>query len=97
LPKAKLAGVTANCPAGVPVPDSGIFRVGFDAFEATARLPLALPADDGVKMTLKVMLCPEVRVIGGLRPVTPKAAPVTVSWDMVTLEPPTLVTVSDRV
>jgi len=97
LPKAKLAGVTANCPAAVPVPDSGIFRVGFDAFEATARLPLALPADDGVKMTLKVMLCPEVRVIGGLRPVTPKAAPVTVSWDMVTLEPPTLVTVSDRV
>ena len=97
LPKAKLAGVTANCPAAVPVPDSGMFKVRFDALEATARFPLALPAEDGVKMTLKVMLCPEVRVTGGLRPVTLKAAPVTVSWDMVTLEPPTLVTVSDRV
>src|SRR5580692_1058065 len=79
LPKAKLAGVTANCPAAVPVPDSGIFRVGFDPFEATARLPLALPEEDGVKMTLKVMLCPDVRITGGLRPVTLKAVLVTVS------------------
>jgi len=97
LPKAKLAGVTANCPAAVPVPDSGMFKLGSDALEATAKFPLELPAEDVAKVTLKVMLCPEVRVTGGLRPVTPKAAPVTVSWDMVTLEPPTLVTVSDRV
>jgi hypothetical protein len=79
LPKAKLAAVTANCPAAVPVPDSGIFKVGFDAFEATARFPLELPAEDGAKVTLKVMLCPEVRITGGLRPVILKTAPVTVS------------------
>src|SRR5580700_5538159 len=79
LPKAKLAGVTVNCPAAVPVPDSARFKVGFDAFEATARFPLALPADDGAKVRLKVMLCPEVRITGGLRPVRLKAAPVTVS------------------
>src|SRR5579864_5335169 len=79
LPKAKLAGVTVNCPAAVPVPDSARFKVGFDAFEETARFPLALPADGGVKMTPKVILCPDVRVNGGLRPVTLKAVPVTVS------------------
>jgi hypothetical protein len=79
LPKAKFAGVTANCPAAVPVPDSGMFKVRFDALEATARFPLALPAEDGVKMTLKVMLCPDVRITGGLRPVTLKAVLVTVS------------------
>jgi hypothetical protein len=79
LPKAKLAGVTANCPAAVPVPDSGMFKVRFDAFEATARFPLALPEEDGVKMTLKVMLCPDVRITGGLSPVTLKAVLVTVS------------------
>jgi hypothetical protein len=52
-PKAQLAGVT-NCPAAVPVPDSGMFKVGFDAFEETAIFPLALPAD-GVRMTQKVV------------------------------------------
>jgi len=79
LPNAKLAGVVANCPAAVPVPDSAMFKVGFDAFEATARPPLAPPAEDGVKMMLKVMLCPDVRTTGGLSPLTVKAVPVTVS------------------
>ena len=79
LPNAGLAGVTANCPAAVPVPDSEILKVGFDAFEAIAMLALVLPADDGVKMTLKVMLSPEVSVDGKLTPVTLKAVLVTVS------------------
>src|SRR5580704_6279288 len=43
-----------------------MFKVGF-ALEATAKFPLALPADDGVKMRLKVMLCPEVRVTAYLK------------------------------
>src|SRR5579863_768356 len=79
LPKLKLVGDTANCPPAVPVPDRGIFKVGFDAFDAMAIFPLALPADCGVKMTLKVMLCPGVSVNGGLKPLTLKPVPVTVS------------------
>ncbi len=79
LPKARLVGLTANCPAAVPVPESGIFKVGLDAFEVIARLPLALPADWGVKMTLKVTLCPDVSVTGGLRPLMLNPVPVTVS------------------
>jgi len=79
FPKARLVGLTASCPGAVPVPESGIFKVGLDALETIARFPLALPADGGVKMTLKVTLCPDIRVTGGLRPVTLNPVPVTVS------------------
>jgi hypothetical protein len=70
LPNPRLARVTPNCPAAVPVPDSEMFRVGFDAFEVRATFPLALPAESGVKVTVKVILCPDVRVNGGFKPVT---------------------------
>src|SRR5580704_4533196 len=56
FPKFKLVGFTANCAAGVPMPDNGIFRVGLDASEVMARLPLSLAADGGVNTTLNVML-----------------------------------------
>jgi len=79
LPKARPAGLTANCPGAVPVPESGIFKVGLDALEVIARFPLALPADCGVKMTLNVTPCPAVKVIGRLRPLTLNPVPVTVS------------------
>jgi hypothetical protein len=40
----------------MPVPDSVIVRVGFDAFELTLTLPLAVPLACGLNMTVKVAL-----------------------------------------
>jgi hypothetical protein len=43
-------------------------RAGLDAFEVIVILPLALPADPGVNVTLKVVLCPVVSVTGATIP-----------------------------
>jgi hypothetical protein len=68
LPKLSVAGLMVNWPAAVPVPDSRIARLGFEAFETTEMLPLALPAEVGAKEAPKVKLCPGMRVIGKLSP-----------------------------
>jgi hypothetical protein len=52
LPSARVDGETASCPgAAVPVPDNAIPRDGFDPFEVTVTVPLALPAEVGVNVT----------------------------------------------
>jgi hypothetical protein len=56
-----------------------IVRFGFDPFDTTEMLPLALPVDVGAKMALKVKLCPAVRVMGGFNPLMLKPAPETVA------------------
>ena len=56
LPKLRLVGDTANWPAAVPVPESAMLSDEFDAFDATARLPLAAPALVGVKVAVNVTL-----------------------------------------
>jgi len=45
--------------------------------EVIVRFPLALPADCGVKVTVKVALSPAARVTGWLRPLTLNPVPVT--------------------
>ena len=52
-----LLGLTLSCPATVlpPVPDKDMDRDGFDALEVMDTLPLALPAEAGEKMILKVL------------------------------------------
>ena len=72
-----------------------MLKAGFEALEAIATLPLALPGDCGAKVTLKDALCPEARVNGRLRPVVLKPAPETVAWVTVRLVPPVLVSVSE--
>ncbi len=61
-----------------------------------ARLPLTVPLDDGAKAVLNVTLCPALKVRGRLRPVMLKPAPVAVACEIVTLVPPELVRVSER-
>jgi hypothetical protein len=56
LPKLRLGGETANVPAAVPVPESPILSVEFDAFDTTDRLPLAAAAVVGAKVTVNVTL-----------------------------------------
>ena len=69
LPKLRLVGLAPNVPGATPVPDNGIVNVGFEALDVRVRLPLALPADDGVNDTLNVALCPAVSVTGVVIPV----------------------------
>ena len=56
FPKLKLVGETAKVPAAVPVPESAIPSVEFEAFDSTDRVPLAAPALDGVKVVVNVAL-----------------------------------------
>jgi len=77
LPRAKVVGVTPSWPAAAaPVPDSGIVNVGFDAFEVMVTLPVTLPADVGVKATLKLALWPAVSVTGAVIPLRLNPVPL---------------------
>jgi len=49
-------GETTNWPCAVPVPVSGTISVGFEAFELTVIVPLAVLAACGAKVVLKVTL-----------------------------------------
>src|SRR5208283_647112 len=96
LPKLRLVGFDASAPGVTPVPDNGIVSVGFDALEVMVTLPLAPAAEVGANETLKVVLCPAVRVTGAVMPLRLNPVPLIATCEMVTLDPPVLVTVSDR-
>jgi hypothetical protein len=77
------------------VPDKGIVRVGFTAVDVTVRLPVALPADCAVNVAVKVALCPAASVTGVVIPLKLNPVPVIPTWEIVTLEAPVLVNVSE--
>ena len=56
LPKFRLVGFAASVAGVAPVPDRERFRVELEASLTTARFPLTLPLDWGVKSTLKLVL-----------------------------------------
>jgi len=67
LPKFRVVVATVNCPPeppDVPSADNDTLRIGFEAFEATEMVPLALPLDLGAKTTPNVTLCPPVKFNG---------------------------------
>ena len=68
-----------------------------EALLVIETLPFALPLDCGAKVVLNVALCPAARVKGKLSPVTLKPDPVAVACEIVRLDPPELVKVSDCV
>jgi hypothetical protein len=76
LPKLRLVGFDPRVPGVTPVPDRGMVRVGLEAFEVTVTLPLALAADAGVNVTVKVALCPAVSVTGAVIPVKLNPVPL---------------------
>jgi hypothetical protein len=97
LLRLRVVGVTVSCPVvAVPVPDSGIVRVGLEAVEVMVTLPVTLAADAGVNVTVKLVLCPAVSAIGAVIPLRLNPVPLIATREIVTLEPPILVTVSDR-
>lgn len=77
LPKLRLVGFDPNAPGATPVPDSGIVRVGLDAFEVIVILPVRLAAEAGVSVTVKFALCPVVSVTGAVIPLKLKPVPLT--------------------
>lgn len=97
LPTAMVA-VALSCPvATVPVPDRGIASEGFEPVEVTVTLPLTVPAETGAKVTLKVALCPALSVAGVEIPLTEKPDPLLATFEIVSVEPPVFVTVSDNI
>jgi hypothetical protein len=76
LPKARLLGLVPSAPGATPVPDKGMVKVGLGAFEVMVTLPLAFAADCGVKVTLKLALCPAVSVTGAVIPLTVNPVPL---------------------
>jgi hypothetical protein len=96
VPKLRLVELTAKDPTDAPVPDSGIARLGFDAFEVRTMLPLAAPEEVGVKLALKLALWPAFKLNGRLIPFTLNPLPLAVAAEIVTAVPPLFVTVSDK-
>jgi hypothetical protein len=95
LPKDLLAGLLVNCPGLMPVPESGIVSVGFEAFEVTVTVPLAAPDACGVKVIVSVVLWPGPSATGVLIPLRLKPVPLTEACEMVTLLPPVFVKVTE--
>ena len=77
-------------------PESAMFSGELEASDTRASVALTAPADDGLKVTVKVMLPLAVRVAGKVRPLTEKLAFETLAAEILTVVPPVLVTVSDR-
>ena len=97
FPRFSVDGETASwAVAVVPLPDSGMARLGFVASDATVKLPLAVPAAVGAKLTSRMTACPAASVIGAVTPLRLKADPLNPSCEIVMLEPPVLVNVSDK-
>jgi hypothetical protein len=80
--------------AATAVPLSATTRLGFDAFDVIAIVPLKLPADEGARVTLNDALCPGVKVSGALIPDRLNPVPLTVAAEIVAFTPPVFVTVS---
>jgi len=77
LPNASLVGLSESVPAMTPAPDNGMLNEGFDAFEVTVTVPLALPALAGANLTESVAVCPADSVIGVVMPLTVNPVPLT--------------------
>ena len=93
--KVKLVGDGVRT-AGVPTADpvSAIVKLGLEAFDVTVTVPVKLLAVGGENVTVKDVLCPGVKVAGGVIPEILKPVPATAAAEIVALVPPVFVTVS---
>jgi hypothetical protein len=84
LPKFKLVGMMLHCNC-VPVPLNAIVMGEPGASLTIEMLPLALPAEDGVKLAEKPMLWPTLSVIGVAKPAMAKPVPEALADEIVIL------------
>ena len=96
LPKLRLPGDSASCPAAVSAPDSATTSGEFDAVDSNDRFPLAAPAPLGVNVAVNVTLPLGVSVRGKVNPLIEKDTPLKLACEIVTADPPMLVKVSDK-
>ena len=96
FPKSTLLGVAVRLPGDRPRPERAILSGELDAVETIASVPLTVPVAAGAKVAVNVTLWFGLRVAGKARPLMENPAPVTLAWEMVTVEPPVLVSVSDK-
>jgi hypothetical protein len=96
LPNARLEGFAVSVPWVTPVPESGMLRLGFEPLEVMLRLPLAAPLAVGEKSTVNDVLWPAVNVTGKGSPLKLNPVPLAAAAEMVRLDPPELVNVSDK-
>ena len=94
VPKVKLDGFAVKEPAVTPLPESVQVNGDPGAFEAIVTVPDALAVDAGVKVTLKVVLWPAVKVNGVVMPLRANPLPAIVALLIVTLDPPLFVMVA---
>jgi hypothetical protein len=94
LVNVKLAGVAVSVAGVTAVPLSAATKLGFEAFDVMVILPLKLPADEGVRVTLNDALCPGVNVNGVVIPDMLNPVPLTAAAEIVALAPPVFITVS---
>jgi hypothetical protein len=73
-----------------------MLKLGFEPLEVMLTLPLAAPLAVGEKSTVKDLLWPAVSVKGKDRPLRLNPVPLAVAAEIVRLEPPVLVSVSDK-
>jgi len=78
--------------AETPVPESAIVMGEPVAVLVNVTVPASLPAALGLKITLRVILCPAASVTGVFAPVSVNPAPLSLIWEIVTLALPELVT-----
>jgi len=92
--KLRLEGLAVKAPAVTPLPESVQVNGDPAAFDANVTVPDAFAVVVGANVTLKVVLCPAVKVNGVVMPLKVKPVPTIVVLLMVTLEPPELVMVA---
>lgn len=85
-----------SAPCVIPVPESGILKLGFDPLEVMVTLPLAAPPDVGEKSTENEALWPAANVTGKDSPLKLNPVPPTLAAEMVMPVPPLLVSIPDR-
>lgn len=93
LPKLIEDGLPLNAPSATPVALSGIVSVGFEPSEVIATLPDVVPLAVGANLTVKLVLCPALKVTGRLMPLRLNPEPEAVAPVIFRLEPPELVRV----
>lgn len=76
VPKPRLVGFAARAPAVTAVPDNGMVKLGFEAFDVMVTLPVEDPETGGANLTVKVVLCPAFNVKGAVIPLRVKSEPL---------------------
>jgi hypothetical protein len=96
LPKLNVVGLTESCKfCGAPVPLSAIGVGDVGALVESERLPVTLPAVEGVKLTVMAPALPAGTVMGKAKFTVPKPRPITFAAVMVSAAFPAFETVTD--